>query len=90
MEGGDFNTRDFFLMYTLIWLRNDTDETILILYVMCKQIHIKHHLEQILFEKSCPFLSAMGHLSVSLVFDIIIKSYMETERIVPAKKKIYE
>ena len=111
VEGRDLNTRDFFLTSTVICLWKNTDGAILNLYVICKQIHIKH-LEQILFEKCFSFLSAMGHISVSFnaisfnsplkykhwfkarvpqgihwsiltlsfpLFDIIIKSYMETE-----------
>lgn len=89
---------------------------------MFKQIHIKHHFEQISSEKAFPFLPAMGPISVSSlyemslgspfesrvdskpeslqrihwrclthslasVFDIIIKSYMESEGKVPAKER---
>lgn len=79
MEDGGFNTGHPLVRSILIGLWNGTDEAVLILYVMCKQVHIKHHLEQISSEKTFPFLPAMGRISVSSLCEIAFGSPIKTK-----------
>lgn len=73
MEDGKFNT-GFPLEVYSNWPRNGTGESVLILYVICKQIHIKHHFEQISSEKAFPLLPAMGPISFSSLYETSLGS----------------